>query len=64
MQGFSTFTTYTAFHGYVLNRDACTIHICYTYVLYMYDIISVYYIIKGSLDEKLPSYEVLKMLKE
>ncbi len=29
--------------------------------IYIYHIIS---IIKGSLDEKLPSYEVLKMLKE
>ncbi len=31
--------------------------------MYVYDSY-VYIIIKGSLDEKLPSYEVLKMLKE
>ena len=39
------------------------VYICYT--LKVYDVnMSRLNIIKGSLDEKLPSYEVLKMLRE
>ncbi len=48
----------------------CYIKQVYTYILYLFHIyififhIYIYIFIKGSLDEKLPSYEVLKMLRE